>query len=105
GRAEARAADGADIGNAGRQSDTTVETARVGLSEIQFARAVACLHQLGPRPLYEFLVDLAAARMIRTEVEVELERHLGRLDPEFLRALDSDYFPASSLDVVAPGDG
>lgn len=61
----------------------------VDLCDAIFRRDVARLHQLGPRVLAEFLAELGASRMIRTEIE-QLVRRYARLDPALLDRLGID---------------
>jgi hypothetical protein len=61
----------------------------IDLAEARFRRDVEHLHQLGPRALHEFLLELAAERMLRVAIEAKLRRY-GRLDPKVLRALGGD---------------
>jgi hypothetical protein len=92
---------GAGIDNAGRHVDTTPSRyAPIDLAEIRFARAIGRLHPLGPRVLAEFLAELGAARMIRTEIEAMVERYINRLDPKIVRALGGDRFPVSPIRAV-----
>jgi len=99
------AAERADIGDAGRHSDTTLRTAAVDLSEIRFARAVARLHRLGPRPFYELLVELAAARLLRTEIEEIVGRYLSRLEAGVLGGLGTNRLPPHPIHIVQRADG
>jgi hypothetical protein len=61
-------------------------TGAVDLRDWRFRRDVERLHRLGPRVLHEFLAELGAARMCRTEIEI-LARRYARLDPAILDAL------------------
>jgi|SRR6516164_6104417 len=45
------------------------------LSDLRFRRAVERLHRLGPRALYELLVERGLSRLIRTEIERQVERY------------------------------
>ena len=56
------------------------------------------LHQLGPRALHEFVVELAAA--YGCDVIDRLEGY-SRIDPHLLHALGGDRFPARPLRRVA----
>jgi hypothetical protein len=42
---------------------------QVELADVRLQSAVKRLHKCGPRPVYEMLVELAARRMLRTEIE------------------------------------
>jgi hypothetical protein len=69
------------------------------LADLRFRRAVERLHQLGPRPLYEMLVELGASRLIRSEIERQVERYAA-LDLDILRQLGGDRFPPLPLHCV-----
>lgn len=56
------------------------------LADAHFRRLVARFHRLGPRPLAEFLAEIACERMLRSEIEVRLEQYLARLDRGVLEA-------------------
>jgi hypothetical protein len=58
----------------------------VDLRDRRFRRDVKRLHRLGPRVLCEFLAELGARRMCRTEIEGLAARY-ARLDPAILDAL------------------
>ena len=48
---------------------------------LRFARKVETLHSLGPRPLYEFLSELAGGDTpLALDIEIQLDRY-GKLDP------------------------
>ena len=92
----------AGIDNARRRSDTTPSPApQIDLADARFQRAVAWLHRLGPRALAEFLIELGAGRMLRTEIEEMLARYNARLDPKILRAVGGDRFTRIPLRLVA----
>jgi hypothetical protein len=73
--------------------------------QVQFAaiqrlrrqRLVESLHRLGPAPLGHFLNEIEAGAIIAEH----LERY-ARIDPDFVRALNGDRFPAP-LHVVDGG--
>ena len=69
------------------------------LADLRFRRAVERLHRLGPRALYELLIELAASRLIRTEIERQVERYAA-LDQAVLHATGGDRFPAAALHLV-----
>ena len=54
-------------------------------------RDVEKLHQLGPRPLFEFLNDLGRNLLIRVQIERRVARY-ARLDPATVRLLRGDKF-------------
>jgi hypothetical protein len=58
----------------------------------QFRRDIDRLHRLGPRAVYELLADLAARRLLRTEIEA-LVRRYSRLDPASVAAVGADRMP------------
>lgn len=58
------------------------------LADPCFRRLVARFHALGPRPLAELLAELAAERLLRSEIEARLEEYLARLDRDLLNAID-----------------
>jgi hypothetical protein len=93
-------AHGAGIDNAGRRLDTTQHTEAIEISEIRFARAVARLHRLGPRPLYQLLAELSAARMLRVEIEAMVDRYVARLDRDLLYALSDNRYPSAPLHLI-----
>jgi hypothetical protein len=55
--------------------------ARQCLGDRRFRRDVERLHALGPRPLFQMLVELGRDRLIRTEIETIVGRYVDRLDP------------------------
>src|SRR5262249_2430588 len=72
------------------------------LGDIRFERAVARLHRLGPRPLYEMLVDLAARRLLGSEIEEAVNR-FAALDPVMVEAVGGDRFAPIPLHLVGGG--
>ena len=48
--------------------------APIDLRDARFRRAVERMHRLGPRALAEMLAELAAKRLLRTEIEVLVTR-------------------------------
>jgi hypothetical protein len=71
------------------------------LADLRFARDVAALHRLGPRAVYEFLVELGAARMIRLDLE-QRARRWSRLDFRALQAASGARFPDLPIHAVPP---
>jgi hypothetical protein len=69
------------------------------LSDLRFRRAVERLHRLGPRALYELLVERGLSRLIRTEIERQVERY-SALDQAVLHAMGGDRFPAAAFHRV-----
>jgi hypothetical protein len=69
-------------------------SARLGdQRERRFRHDVEALHRLGPRVLYEALAELGARRFCRTEIE-ELAARYAEADPETIRVLGADRWPA-----------
>ncbi len=62
-------------------------TAWIGADMVRVTRQVQRLHALGPRPLYEFLQELAADPFVRDDLDLLLRRYC-RLDPALVAALD-----------------
>jgi hypothetical protein len=71
----------------------------VDIADLRFRRQVDRLHRLGPRVLYEFLAELGSDRLIRTELELRVERYAA-LDPEILRATGGDSLPPGATALV-----
>ena len=90
-------------GDAGQRPDTT-PFPDPQIADVRLRRAVARLHLLGPRVLAEFLAELGAARMVRTEIEEMLARYNARLDPEILGVVGGDRFPPIPLRLIAEPD-
>jgi hypothetical protein len=61
------------------------------LADFRLQRAVAKLHRLGPRPLYELLVELGARFLLRTEIETLVAEYIA-LDPAAVEAVGADHF-------------
>jgi hypothetical protein len=75
----------AGIDVAKRRLDTTID-----LADAKFQRAVARLYRYGPRVQVEFLAQLGAARMCRSEIENLIEEYLARLDPAVVQWVGAD---------------
>lgn len=67
------------------------------LADAHFRHLVRQFHRLGPRPLAEFLAEIACERMLCSEIEARLEAYLARLDRSVLEALDG-----AELTVLRP---
>jgi hypothetical protein len=65
------------------------------LAYLRFRHAVERLHRLGPRPFHEMLVDLGASRLIRTEIEQQVERYAA-LDPDCRTPARRRWIPATA---------
>ncbi len=63
-------------------------TALIGADAVRITHQVQRLHALGPRPLYEFLQELAADPFVRDDLDLLLPRYC-RLDPDNVDALDA----------------
>ena len=68
-------------------------TPLVDIRDARFRRNVARLHAHGARALHELLVELAAQRMIRSEIETLVARYAG-IDPAALDAAGGRGWPA-----------
>jgi len=66
--------------------------APIDLRDVRFRRDVEQLHRLGPRAIVELLTELAAERLLRTEIEA-LVAHYARLDPTTLDAAGGQRWP------------
>ncbi len=69
----------------------------VELAEIRFNRAVAELCRLGPRAVAAALAEIGARHLLRTEIELTVQRYVERLSPEALEAAGGNRFPRASL--------
>ena len=72
------------------------------VANLRFRRLVEHLHQLGPRAVGHFLAELGAERMIRTAIDVKLERYSG-LTSEAVAAADAEHWPPDPNTVVDGG--
>jgi hypothetical protein len=71
------------------------------LADLRFSRDVEALHRLGPRAVYEFLVELGRERFIRTDLE-QRARRWARISPAMLAATGGDRFPHAPIHAVPP---
>jgi hypothetical protein len=65
-------------------------------------RAVARVHALGPRVPVELIDEIIRHH---PDLEEEIDRRIDKyrdLDPEFLRLLGADKFPAGPLRIIGP---
>ena len=62
---------------------------------LRLQRAVERLYRLGPRPVMELLVEVAGGADLDTALAT-----YARLDPEVVRSLDGDRFPAAPIHKV-----
>ena len=70
-------------------------------AEIKFQRLVGHLHQLGPRPVAELLIELVGTdEQAGIDVLHLLEKY-GGLDPALVRVLGGSGFPAPPLHEVS----
>jgi hypothetical protein len=74
------------------------------LADLRFRHAVERLHRLGPRPLYEMLVALGASRLIRTEIERQVERYAA-LDTHIVCAVGGDRFACAPIHLALDRKG
>jgi hypothetical protein len=70
--------------------------------DLEFTAGMAHLHALGQRAGGEFLSELGARRIVRTETDLLLRRS-RRLDPVVIAALGGDRFAAAPLRVILGG--
>ena len=78
---------------------STVTTSIV--EDLKFRRDVERLHRLGPRVLYELLVEIGEQRLCRTFIEQCVQRY-SAIDPDHLAAFDGDTFPRPPLHGLQP---
>jgi hypothetical protein len=64
----------------------------VDFRDEMFRRDLVRLHRLGPRAYYAMLIELAAQRLIRTEIEAIVRRY-SHIDPARLAAAGGDKWP------------
>lgn len=64
-------------------------------ADLRLRRLAAALHELGPRPIYEFLREVEAGADLRARLEV-----YARLPAGFIRANDGDKFPPAAFAVT-----
>ena len=70
---------------------------RVGdVADLALRRTVERVHDLGPRAVYELLVEIGEQRLCRTYLEQRVQRY-AEIDPEHLAALGGDRFPRPPL--------
>ena len=67
--------------------------------DVKFRHDVERLHQLGPRAVYEYLVEVGAARSIRTFLEDRIT-DFADLDPDALAVLAARDLPPVPLHEV-----
>ena len=77
-------------------------TTWVGPDAVRITRDVQRLYELGPRPIYEFLAEIAGDPAVRLNIEICLERY-ARLDPNTVAALGGRDLHAPL--AVVDGDG
>jgi hypothetical protein len=64
----------------------------VDFADARFRRDVQRIHALGPRVVFELLAELAARRLMRTEIEGLAARYAA-IDPRALAAAASNQVP------------
>ena len=97
-----RARAGAEVGSTGRLNTTSCipsgPTAQP-LAGPRLEHLCRQVHNLGPRPLAEMLVEIATATGEPGLIADRVEAYAA-LDPEIVRALGADRFPPMSLGIV-----
>ena len=71
------------------------------LSLVRLRCGVVRLHQLGARAVYELLVEIAAERMICTEIAEKVAR-FAQLDSVVVQAVGADRMAPPPLHLVRP---
>lgn len=71
----------------------------IDLGDERFRRDVARLHALGPRPVFELLVELGRERLLRTAIEAVVARY-ARLDPAALAAVRGSEIPSAAREIA-----
>ncbi len=71
------------------------------VADLALRRTVERVHGLGPRAVYELLVEIGEQRLCWTYLEQRIRRY-AEIDPEHLTALGGDRFPRPPLYEVAP---
>ena len=66
------------------------------VADLALRRTVERVHDLGPRAVYELLVEIGEQRLCRTYLEQRVRRY-AEIDPEHLAALGGDRFPRPPL--------
>jgi hypothetical protein len=64
-------------------------------ADLRLRRLAAALHELGPRPIYEFLREVEAGADVRARLEA-----YARLPAGFVRANGGDKFPSAAFAVT-----
>ena len=77
------------------------EIATQAVADLAFRHMVKQVHGLGPRAVYELLVEIGEQRLCRTYIEQRLRRY-AQLDPEHLSVVGGDAFPRPPIYEVAP---
>jgi hypothetical protein len=101
-RAAAGTADPADgIDQGARRSDGIEDAQRQALAEIRLQRDLVRLYGLGPRVVYEFIVEIARDQGILTEdIEERVAAYIARLTPQMLAATGGDRMPPPPVWLV-----
>ena len=66
------------------------------VADLALRRTVERMHDLGPRVVYELLVEIGEQRLCRTYLAQRVRRY-AEIDPEHLAALGGDRFPRPPL--------
>ena len=72
------------------------EIAAQTVADLALRRTVERVHGLGPRAVYELLVEIGEQRLCRTYLEQRVRRY-AEIDPEHLAVLGGDKFPRPPL--------
>lgn len=72
------------------------------VADLALKRTVERVHGLGPRAVYELLVEIGEQRLCRTYLEQRVRRY-AEIDPADLIALGGDTFPRPPLHEVHRG--
>ena len=70
------------------------------IQDRRLMRDVERLHGLGPRAVFEILSEVGRTRLCRTYIENVVARY-AKIDPEAVRIVDGDRFPAPPIRGVA----
>jgi hypothetical protein len=69
-------------------------------ADLRLRRLAAALHELGPRPIYEFLREIEAGADVRETLEI-----YARLPSAFIRANCADKFQAAAFAIGGHANG
>ncbi len=66
------------------------------VADLALRRTVERVHGLGPRVVFELLIEIGEQRLCRTYLEQRVRRY-AEIDPKHLAALGGDRFPRPPL--------